>query len=138
MVRQKARVEWLKTGDTNSKFYQSRLRWRRAKSEIVGLWSDGVWCEEPASVKSQVKRYFESRFEIGEKCMLNLDRVCFKSVTSTYNDILYSNISVMEILDVVSQCESTKCPSPDGYNFSFVKKNWDVIGDDIVRAIMSF
>jgi len=45
---------------------------------------------------------------------------------------------MMEILEAVSHCESTKCPGPDGYNFHFVKKNSDVIGDDIVRAIMSF
>ena len=28
MLKQNARVEWLKSGNTNSKFYHSRLRWR--------------------------------------------------------------------------------------------------------------
>ena len=33
MLKQKARVEWLKSGDTNSKFYHSRLRWRTTKND---------------------------------------------------------------------------------------------------------
>jgi len=138
MVRQKAKVDWLKGVDTNSKFYHSRLRWRRAKSEIEGLWIDEVWCEDPTRVKSYVKGYFESRFGVNERFRLNLDRVCFKTVTNDDNDMLCSNISESEILDAMSQCDSSKCPGPDGYNFSFVKNNWDIVGEDIVGAIMSF
>jgi len=69
---------------------------------------------------------------------LNLDRVCFKTFTNDDNDMLCSNISKSEILDVVSQCDSSKCPGPDGYNFFFIKNNWDIVGEDNVGAIMSF
>jgi len=104
MVRQKAKVDWLKGADTNSKFYHSRLRWRRAKSEIEGLWINEVWCEDPTKVKSYMKGYFESRFGVNERFRLNLDKVCFKTITNDDNDMLCSNISESEILDVVSQC----------------------------------
>jgi len=116
------RVEWLKSDDINSKFYHSRLRWKRAQSEIVGLTIDGAWCEDPTSVKSYVKNFFESRFEAREKIRLNLDRVGFKSITGENNVNLCSNIFEAEILEVVSQCASTKCPGRDGYNSYFVKK----------------
>ena len=96
-----------------------------------------MWCEEPTRVKRYVKGYFESRFGVNERFRLNLDRVCFKTVTNDDNDMLCSNISKSEILDV-SQCDSSKCPGPDGYNFFFVKNNWDIVGEDIVGAIMSF
>jgi len=33
ILKQKARVEWLENGDTNSKFYHSRLRWRTTKND---------------------------------------------------------------------------------------------------------
>ena len=51
MLKQKARVDWLRCGDTNSRFYHSRLRWRRTKNDLVGLSIDGVWCEEVSRVK---------------------------------------------------------------------------------------
>jgi len=42
MLKQKARVYWLKSGDINSRFYHSRLRWRRNKNDLVELSIDGV------------------------------------------------------------------------------------------------
>ena len=69
---------------------------------------------------------------------MNLDGVGFKSISGADNDILCSSISKPEILEVVSQCGNSKCPGPDSYNFFFIKNNWDVIGKDIVKAILWF
>jgi len=137
ILKQKARVEWLKSGDTNSKFYHSILRWRATKNDIVGLRINGVWCEDVSCVKGQVKGYFEGRF--GENLMnrANLDGVCFKSISTTDNDLLCDNISKVEVLEAVSQCGSLKYPEPDGFNFTFVKKYWEIIGKDVVEAILS-
>jgi len=42
------------------------------------------------------------------------------------------------VFEVVSQCGSSKCPGPDGFNFFFIKSNWEIIGKDVVRAILFF
>jgi len=81
MTKQKAGVEWLNNGDTNSRFFHSSLRWRRAKNDIVGLRINGVWCEEPCRVKCHIKSYFERRFEALPGLKLNLDGVSFKNIT---------------------------------------------------------
>jgi len=49
--------------------------------------------------------------------------VCFKTITEADNDFLCSNITELEVLEVVSQCGSSKRPCPDGFNFFFVKNN---------------
>jgi len=41
ILRQKSRVDWLEKGDLNSKFFHSRLRWRRLNNDIKGLVLDG-------------------------------------------------------------------------------------------------
>jgi len=138
MLKQKVRVEWLKSGDTNSKFYPSRLRWRTIKNDIVGLRINGVWCEEMSRVKGQVKEYFENRFGVNLLSLANLDSVGFKSISAADNNLLCDNITDVEVLEAVSQCGSSKCPGPDGFNFAFVKKYWEVIGKDIVQAIRNF
>ena len=114
------------------------MRWQRVKNEICGLSINSVWCEEPNRVKSHIKSFFEFRFEAIPGLKLNLDGVGFKSISGADNDILCSSISKPEILEVVSQCGNSKCPGPDSYNFFFIKNNWDVIGKDIVKAILWF
>ena len=138
MIKKKVRVVWLINGDTNSKNFHSSLRWQRVKNEICGLRINGVWCEEPNRVKSHIKSFSECRFEATLGLNLNIDGVGFKTISGADNDILCSSISESEILVAVSQCGNSKCLRPDGYNFFFIKNNWDVIGKDIVRAILWF
>ena len=38
----------------------------------------------------------------------------------------------------MSQCGSSKCPGPDGFNFFFIKSNWEIIDKDVDRAILFF
>jgi len=59
LFRQKARSNWLKHGDSNSKFYYSVIRWRGLRNEVKVLEEDNQWCEEPKVVRREVKRVFE-------------------------------------------------------------------------------
>jgi len=102
MTKQKARVEWLSSGDTNSNFFHSRLRWQRAKNGLASLTINGVWCEDPITVKSQVKNFFENRFEYNPMPKLNLDGVSFKNIFGADNEVLYNSIYATEILEAVS------------------------------------
>jgi len=38
----------------------------------------------------------------------------------------------------VWQCEGTKSSGPDGYNFNFIKKNWELLKEDFVAALSLF
>jgi len=62
LSRQKARANWFKFGDTNSKFFHFVIRWRRLKNEVRGVEVDNQWCEEPEVVRREAKILFEQRF----------------------------------------------------------------------------
>jgi len=138
MLKQKSRVEWIKNGDSNSKFFHSKLRWRRGRNDLVGIRIDGSWCEDPISVKSQVKQFFGRRFEAPLECKLRLDGVNFSTISECENAMLCGIFTEEEVLEAVSQCGSSKCPGPDGFNFLFIKNNWEIIGKDVVKAILFF
>lgn len=36
------------------------------------------------------------------------------------------------------ECESGKCPDPDGLNFKFIKGFWDVLSGDFMRFVEEF
>jgi len=62
MLQQKSRIDWLAKGDQNSKFFHSRLRWRRISNDIKGLVLNEKWCDNPEHVKSAMKDHYEIRF----------------------------------------------------------------------------
>jgi len=102
MLKQKSRVEWIKNGDSNSKFSHSKLRWRRGRNDLVGIFIDGSWCEDPIRVKSQVKQFFERRFEVPPKCKLKLDGVNFSTISECENALLCGIFTEEEVLEAVS------------------------------------
>jgi len=54
------------------------------------------------------------------------------------NESLLIVFSEKDIRDVVWQCEGSKSPGPDGFNFNFLKQSWEIIKDDIVAALSFF
>jgi len=64
--------------------------------------------------------------------------VSFSRIDNVDNKVLCSVFSKSKILAAVGQCGSSKSPSLDGYNFHFLKYNWDIIGDEMINAIRCF
>ena len=36
------------------------------------------------------------------------------------------------------QCEGSKSPGPDGFNFNFLKKGWEVVKEDLMEVMNLF
>ena len=138
IYRQKARVNWSKYGDTNSKFFHSAIRWRRLKNEVKGVEIDSQWCEEPEVVRREAKRVFENRFKATKDYGVTLGSVEFKSLSMEVSRKMVSNFTEEEVKDVVWQCGGSKSPGPDGFNFNFIRKCWDVLKMDIMEAVSFF
>jgi len=75
-----------------------------------------------------VQKHFETRFAAQPRLGVNPDGIYFKSISIANNEMLSRVFSEHEILEVVSQCDSTKSLSPENYNFYFLKNNWDIVG----------
>jgi len=41
MLKQKSRIEWINMGDTNSRFYHSRIKWRLMNNGLNELYIEG-------------------------------------------------------------------------------------------------
>src|SRR5262245_61879945 len=60
------------------------------------------------------------------------------SIDSSMNAQLVKSISYLEVKNAVFSLPSNKSPSLDGMTPCFYQKFWNIIGDDVVRAISSF
>lgn len=46
--------------------------------------------------------------------------------------------SFEEVKSAVWACDSSKAPGYDGYNFGFLKRTWDTVGDDLPKTVLAF
>jgi len=89
-------------------------------------------------VKDEALVYFENRSHPQAKLGVNLDGVQFRKISVADNERLCTKFKDAEILEATKQCGGSKSPGLDGFNFNFIRTNWDIIGADISEAIQCF
>jgi len=67
-----------------------------------------------------------------------LDNVRFKGISREDNEMLVGIIFKDEVKEAIWNCDSSKSPVPDGFNFGFIKFCWDILKGDVVSAIQRF
>jgi hypothetical protein len=128
---QRSRSKWLKEGDVNSKFFHGCVKARSKLNFISALRIDGGWIESPDQIKAAVSTYFENHVSSSPRIRPKLDGVVFPSLSVEDNVGHVSPFSLKEIELVVKDSVGNKSPGPDGFNFSFLKKFWDLLKGEI-------
>lgn len=122
LLCQKSRIQWLREGDANTRFFHGVVNWRRRSKAAKGISLNGQWEENPGRVKEGVKQFFESKFSESVAEIPNLDGVEFNQISAEDNEDLIAEFEMEEIKAAVWACEGNKSPGPDGYNFRFIKE----------------
>ncbi|GLU18032.1 hypothetical protein SLE2022_343540 [Rubroshorea leprosula] len=138
MSQQKSRKMWLKEGDANSRFFHNCIQGRWRRSEINSVQIDGVQVTGVEKIKEEVARYFQTLFTEERWKRPKLDGVNFKQVSQADNELLTGVFSEEEVKEAVWDCDSSKSPGPDGFNFRFIKEMWEDIKKEVVAFIQEF
>ncbi|XP_068498101.1 uncharacterized protein [Phaseolus vulgaris] len=137
LICQEARASWFNENSC-TRFFHSSLRWRRLGNEVKGVKVGDQWCEEPSTVRVEAKKLFEARFRAMKDLGVRLHEVEFKSLTPIENESLVAMFTEEEIRDTMWQCEGSKSPRPDDFNFNFIRKSWEFIKDEIIATLPLF
>ena len=83
--------------------------------------------------------YFDNLFCPGscnqmEECLSTVSA----KVSPTMQDMLSKDFIVDEIKEAVFQMRPTKAPRPNGMNALFYQKIWNIVGNDVVNAVLYF
>ena len=81
---------------------------------------------------------FENRFKATRVLGVRLDVVDFKMLTPKDSMNLISTFKEEEIKEAVWQCDGSKSPGPDRFNFNFIRKSWEYMKDEFVSALNLF
>jgi len=135
---QQSRMNWLREGDANSKFFHTIMSGRRRRNALQFIMVDGVLVEGVDNVRSAVYSHFSAHFQ---HCFANrpsLGDMQFRSLSCRQGAGLIKPFSLEEVKAAVWDCENFKCPGPDGITFGFIKDFWDLLKGDVMRFLVEF
>ncbi|KAI5403769.1 hypothetical protein KIW84_051070 [Lathyrus oleraceus] len=137
-LRQKARCNWIRLGDTNSKFFHSVMKGRFRRNNIASLITSRGRLEGVEDIKSEIFNHFKSHFTEPMENRPTLDGLNFNALSVEDRELLEAQFQVDEIKDIVWLSDCDKSPGPDGFPLGFLKKCWDFVKDDVVNFVQEF
>lgn len=122
--QQRAKENWLKYGDRNSKFFHAAATQKNRRSRISVIKDKSSQpCKTKAEIEEAFVLYFqelftgETRLEV-DPCIQAVD----KKVSESMNDSLLAEVTVEEIARALHQMPPLKGPARMGLAFVFINK----------------
>lgn len=136
----KARVQWLKEGDKNTKYFHVVTAERRKKNRVDLLLDDmGKECKSEQEISEEIAKYFDTLFTTSSpKDYAEISEWVPRTITETMNAHLTRAVEDQEIKHALFSMHPYKAPRPDGMPPFFFQKYWNVVGSDICIAVKSF
>ncbi|XP_059658547.1 uncharacterized protein LOC132304855 [Cornus florida] len=120
--KQKSKVQWLKEGDKNSKFFHAKTQQRRKRNPISGLEnSKGVWCEDDHQVCHIILTYFQDLYKPEQDYDFNNFLQATTSLILEVDNLMRLGTEE-ELKDALFAMDSLKAPGPDGFSPLFFQR----------------
>ncbi|GJY52481.1 putative reverse transcriptase domain-containing protein [Tanacetum coccineum] len=139
-LRQKAKTEWLKEGDRNSKYFNNVVKGRQNRSRISVVENLNGIPFFGNEVGGQFVAHFQSVLgRSSHVCPIkDLEALFHKKISPSDAAYMVRDISVDEIKSALFDIDGNKAPGLDGFSSHFFKSSWDVIGVDLCKAVKEF
>eukprot|EP00253_Pinus_taeda_P022189 PITA_22189 len=110
--RQKSRVQWLKEGKRNTRFFHTSTMANKAHNRISSI--------KDADIEQLIK---------------DISRHIPKLVPRENNFNLNRPVTEEEACEVLKDMQNGKAPSLDGFNVDFFKACWNIVKQDILNVV---
>jgi hypothetical protein len=128
---QRSRNLWLKEGDANSRFFHNCIKARKRRNVLLSLNTPSGRVEGSSLIRGEVVSFYTNHFACSGWRRPTLDGIDFPLLEVDKVEGLTAIFSMEEITEAVKDCDGSKSPGPDGFNFTFIKEFWDLIKVDI-------
>ncbi|XP_073025268.1 uncharacterized protein [Primulina eburnea] len=139
-LKQCRRFNWLASGNRNSKYFHVCASARRTKNLIRGLLlAHGDWCTEKSDMTEIVEHYLTNLFRSNNPTddEMNMILNCaVKTIDEQVSSILCAPFLAAEVQKAVFDMHPDKVPGLDDMLVFFFQKIWDVIGEEVLEAIL--
>ena len=141
---QKARTNWILYGDRNTKYFQTIVKQQRANNRILQLKDgDGIFTDNLDEIENILLSHFKSNYEdcssrSVDNILEELQPLNIPTLTDEQHLSLNKPITDFEIECAVFQLGAHKAPGPNGIPAFFLHAYWDIMKEDVTRAVQAF
>eukprot|EP00253_Pinus_taeda_P007744 PITA_07744 len=138
--KQKSRIQWLKEGEMNTKFFHRSALDCRSSNRILELKNDtGEILKNHNEIYALLSDHFKSIAQephINRKeAIKELTEAIPKIITANQNWSLCRKISLEETEESIKSMPNDKAPGPDGFTINFYKACWNTVKQDVWEAV---
>lgn len=124
--RQKSRVQWLKEGERNTRFFHRSTMANRVHNRISVIKDErGILHNSHAEIEKALVKHFQGIAKETcydrENSIRNFTRYIPRLVSSEDNFNLNKPVTEDEVSEVLKEMQNGKAPGPDGFNVDFFK-----------------
>jgi hypothetical protein len=135
---QRSRVQWLQHGDKNTKFFHQKASQRRQRNRIDAIQDEqGTTHHNIEGIENTLTNYFKSLFT--SQSTHNMEqavKVVKNKITPDMQDFLNTTYTVEEVTEAIKHMKGMAAPGPDGLPAVFYHNYWDIIGEDVIKAVL--
>ncbi|KAL4379926.1 hypothetical protein GQ457_02G020200 [Hibiscus cannabinus] len=137
---QRARVNWIKYGDRNTKFFHATTIQRYRQNAIVKIKDEADnWVEEEQKIFSIFQNHFRKLYCKEEAIdVQSLSDVVPVLITEAVNSSLSKEVTVEEIKKAAFDMGPLKSPGPDGFSGIFYQTFWETISTEVIALVSDF
>ena len=108
---QKARINWIKEGDANSKFFHSMMSNRQCRNSLHMIQVDGALVEGVQNIRTAVLNHFASHYSVSDIVRPGVHGLNFHKLTYAQEGTLVQPFTLDEVKHAVWDCDSFKSPN---------------------------
>ena len=140
--KQKSRVNWLKEGDQNSRFFHLTTLKHQANNKISNIKKGQAQLTKDDEIVDEVVQFFSSLLSKDPSLSVTNQEDTLSTIHSLLqahqNSMLKSIPTLEEIVQALNPLLGDKALGLDGFLTFFLQAYWEVVRGDITKAVQEF
>jgi mannosylglycoprotein endo-beta-mannosidase len=137
--RQKSRINWIASRDTNTKFFHAYENGRKQVNPIWEITEDGTSVASQNGLQNKSLGYFQSLFKSQKNLTISNQLTVIRAYPRIFSkeegQKIVDPVTLPELLSTLKGFTVSKSPGPDGWTVEFFLGFFYLLGKDLLEAV---
>lgn len=142
LLFQRAKINWIKMGDGNNKYFHAVLKSKYQHTSMRGLLNNaGEYQTDQGEMETIVVDFYRDLVGKTAHQLKGINIVDMRKgaqLTDIQKQELISPVTEKEIKDALFSIDDNTAPGIDGYGSKFFKTYWEIVKKDVCEAVWEF